>query len=138
MLRTSRVQTTSAFAQIQGQARQLLSNLRSEIRSKEVDLRRLKDEESKLSALISERVITGRAMPAPGAGAARRIDWSTVLGQLPKQFQANDVRKVRGVQNRRPSEIFAAITRWIEAGTVKRKDRGLYERVEPRSPKKAA
>jgi hypothetical protein len=28
-----------------------------------------------------------------------------------------------------PSELFAAITRWMEAGTVKRKDPGLYERV---------
>jgi len=52
-----------------------------------------------------------------------------VLNQLPKQFQASHIRAVRGLKNKRPSEIFAAITRWIEAGTVKRKARGAYERV---------
>jgi len=38
---------------------------------------------------------------------------------MPERFKAGDVRKVRAVQNKRPSEIFAGITRWIEAGSVK-------------------
>ena len=53
--------------------------------------------------------------------------------QLPKQFKASHIRTVRGLKNKRPSEFFAAITRWMEAGAVKRKERGLYERV-PQSP----
>jgi hypothetical protein len=57
-----------------------------------------------------------------------RINWRTVLGQLPKQFKASDIRKLRGLKDKRPSEIFAAITRWIEASLVKRKARGQYER----------
>jgi hypothetical protein len=48
------------------------------------------------------------------------------------------VRELRAVQNKRPSEIFAGITRWIEAGSVKRKERGLYEKVQPRKGSKAA
>jgi hypothetical protein len=121
----------SAFDQLQQQARGLLSALRKEIRAKEVELERLKEDESRLS------LVTGGGAPAPAAAApaARnqssggRINWRTVLEQLPKQFKAADIRSVRGLKDKRPSEIFAAVTRWIEAGTVKRKTRGLYERA---------
>jgi len=115
----------SAFVQIQRQARSLLSNLRKEIRSKEIELKRLKEEEVRLGGL------TGRAVSAAGSvGAGRgRIDWRAVLGQVPKQFKAADIRRVRGLKEKRPSEIFAAITRWIEAGMVKRRARGQYERT---------
>jgi hypothetical protein len=34
-----------------------------------------------------------------------------VLEQLPKQFKASHIRTVRGLKNKRPSEIFAGITR---------------------------
>ena len=114
----------SAFVQIQRQARSLLSNLRKQIRSKEIELKRLKEEELRLGGL------TGRAASAGSVGAGRgRIDWRTVLGQVPKQFKASDIRRVRGLKEKRPSEIFAAITRWIEAGMVKRRARGQYERT---------
>jgi len=52
-----------------------------------------------------------------------------VLSALPKQFKAADVRNVRGLKQKRPSEIFAAITRWIDAGAARRRARGVYERV---------
>jgi hypothetical protein len=58
-----------------------------------------------------------------------RIDWRAVLEQLPKQFKAADVRMVRAIKDKRPSEVFAAITRWIEMGSARRKARGLYEKV---------
>ena len=129
MPRTSRVRTASAVGQIQKQARQLLSNLTNEIRSKEVDLRRLKEAESTLSGLTGLGTTSGNGMVAGRKGGKARINWGAVLQQMPKQFKAGDVRKVRGVKEKRPSEIFAAITRWIEAGSVKRKERGLYERT---------
>ena len=75
--------------------------------------------------------MTGGA-PAKGAAAGARggrINWRTVLSQVPKQFKAADIRGVRGLKDKRPSEIFAAITRWIDAGMVKRKARGVYERT---------
>jgi hypothetical protein len=78
---------------------------------------------------------------ARGAGGKARINWSAVLEQLPKQFKAGDIHKLRGLKEKLSSEIFAAITRWIEAGDVKRKERGLYERVQqpqPRRSKKTA
>jgi hypothetical protein len=130
MPRTTSAQITSAFSRVQKQARGLLVGVRREIRSKEADLRRLKKEESQLSA-ITGQLGTEEARSASGGSAntTARINWGTVLEQLPKQFKASQIRTVRGLKNKRSSEIFAAITRWIEAGSVKRKKRGLYERV---------
>jgi hypothetical protein len=138
MPRTISTQIASASSWVQKQARELLVGVRREIRSKESDLRRLKREESQLSTITGQRGTDG-AKPASGgaAGATARINWGTVLEQLPKQFKASHIRTVRGLKNKRPSEIFAAITRWKEAGSVKRKKRGLYERVQQK-PKKPA
>ena len=138
MPRTTSTQITSAFTQVQKQARELLVGVRREIRFKEADLRRLKKEESQLSAIAGQRG-TEKAKSASGgsAGATGRINWGMVLEQLPKQFKASQIRTVHGLKNKRPSEIFAAITRWMEAGSVKRKKRGLYEGVQQK-PKKPA
>jgi hypothetical protein len=138
MPRTTSTQIISAFSRVQKQARGLLVGVRREIRSKEADLLRLKKEESQLSAITGQRW-TEEAKSASGgsAGATVRINWGTVLEQLPKQFKASQIRTVRGLKNKRSSEIFAAITRWMEAGAVKRKKRGLYERVQQK-PKKPA
>jgi len=121
---------TSAFRQVQQQARSLMANLRKEIRAKETELRRLREEESRLSMLIGGHAASRRKV-ASGASAngSARIDWRAVLEQLPRQFKAADVRKVRAVTGKRPSEVFAAITRWIRMGSAKRKARGMYEKV---------
>jgi hypothetical protein len=128
--RTSSGGEGSAFDQLQQQARALLSKVRKEIQSKEADLNRLKADESRLG------LVTGKvSVAATGARLKRqrttggRINWRKVLERLPKQFKASDVRGISAMKDKRPSEIFAAVTRWIDAGMVKRKDRGLYERV---------
>lgn len=123
------ISATSAFRQVQQQARTLLINLRKEIRSKEIELHRLKEEESRLGLLVGGAAAAGVPREAAGAMRGGRINWREVLGQLPRQFKASDVRAVRGLKGKRPSEIFAAITRWINSGVVKRKTRGLYEKV---------
>ena len=115
---------TTALRQVQKQARTLLIGLRKEIHGREVELLRLKAEESRLGLLAGNG-------NRPGAGRAGggRINWRNVLTQVPKQFKASHVRAVRGLKGKRVSEIFGAITRWIDAGAVKRKARGLYERL---------
>jgi hypothetical protein len=120
-----RGETASAIRQVQQQARALLASLRKEIRSKESELRRLKSEETSLGRFTGFQ----RVIPAAPTGGSTRINWRSVLHRLPKQFKAADVRRNRGLREKRPSEIFAAITRWIKAGLVKRKSRGLYERA---------
>jgi len=122
---------TSAFNQVQAQARELLAKLRTEIRTKDADLKRLRQEESRLAALTGQPAM---AAANGGVGTRRgsrtRINWGDVLIKLPKQFKASDIRAVRGLREKRSSEIFAAITRWIEGGAVKRRDRGMYERLK--------
>lgn len=124
--------TASAFQQVQQQARAVLDKLRNDIRGKEAELARLKAEEESLSRLTGQMapraVRAARPARGGGGGSGKRVNWRTVLGQLPKQFKAADIRDVRGLKDKRPSEIFAAITRWIDAGLVKRKARGVYER----------
>jgi hypothetical protein len=129
MPRTSLGGVTSAFERIQRQAHSLLSGLQSQIRSKENELKRLLEQEAHLSGLLGSAKGTRRKGRKTGRSVgAGRINWRDVLNQLPKQFKASDIRKVRGLKDKRPSEIFAAITRWIEGGTAKRKTRGVYER----------
>jgi hypothetical protein len=125
MPRRENIGVTSAFRQVQKQARQLLVGLRKEIRGKEAELNRLREEERRLGLMTGGVQAKGAAAGARGG----RINWRTVLSQVPKQFKAADIRGVRGLKDKRPSEIFAAITRWIDAGMVKRKARGVYERT---------
>lgn len=131
--RASAASMSSALRQVQSQARSLLGNLHKEIRAKETELQRLKEDESRLGMLIGRQAGRPRAAAGGGGGGggARggRINWRVVLQQLPKQFKASDVRSVRGLRGKRPSEIFAAITRWINAGSAKRKARGVYEKT---------
>lgn len=127
---------SSSFAirQFRRQAGSVLAKLRKDIRAKEMELVGLKREEAALSQIAGRATAGGAAVvraprAAGGGGGGGRINWRNVLGQLPKQFKASNVRQVRGLKDKRPSEIFAAITRWIEAGLVKRKTRGLYEKA---------
>ena len=127
---------SSALRQVQKQARALLISLRKEIVAKEQELIHLKNEAMSLGRLTGSasqagrRVATGKAKTTTRRAArGGRVNWRSVLEQLPKQFKAAGVREIRGLKSKRPSEIFAAITRWIESGIVRRKARGLYERV---------
>jgi len=130
MPRRSSSSSGSAFSELQQQAQALLVILRKEIRAKEEELKRLKDDETRLG-LVTGKVSAEVAAPAAERSerTGGRINWKTILEQLPKQFNASDIRGIRGLKDKRPSEIFAAVTRWIEAGMVKRKDRGVYERA---------
>jgi hypothetical protein len=101
-------------------------DLRKDIRLKESILSKLKEEEARLGSLISRRGGTAKAV---SGGPRGRVNWRNVLSELPRQFKAADVRKVRGLKEKRPSEIFAAITRWIDAGAARRRARGAYEKV---------
>jgi hypothetical protein len=124
----------SSFRKVQLQAGVVLARLRRDIRAMETELARLKHDEDLWSRLAGRGGAGGgvaREPRAAGGGGSRgtRINWRNVLTQLPKQFKASNVRQVRGLKDKRPSEIFAAITRWSEAGLVKRRTRGLYQKT---------
>ena len=115
----------SPYLRVRNQAQTALRQVQTEIRAREIELAAQREQEQKLQAFIGGR--TNGATPKHNA--RQRTDWRAALSKLPKQFTAADVRKVRGLANKPPSEIFAAITRWIEAKLIKRKDRGIYERL---------
>ena len=119
---------SSAYERLRQQAITALSKLRKDIRSIESDLVSLRKQEEQLGMITGET--PRRAAASNGASTPRgRMDWRAVLEKMPKRFNAADVRKVRGLANKRSGEIFAAVTRWIDTGLVKRKERGVYERV---------
>jgi len=128
--------TASAIRQVRRQAGTVLAKLRKDIRAMEAELARLKHDEDLWERLTGRGSARGAVARAPraasaggGGGGGGRINWRSVLAQLPKQFKASNVRQIRGLKDKRPSEIFAAITRWIEAGLAKRKTRGVYEKA---------
>jgi hypothetical protein len=138
MPRATRVRFAAEFAQLRKQAGRLLAKVRSEIRSVETELAHLQGSTAGLLTLAGPRQRDRERKAVRRTVGPSRISWTKVLEQVPQRFKAGDVRKVRVVQNKRPSEIFAGITRWIEAGSVKRKERGVYEKVRPRKGSKAA
>lgn len=121
--------SVSAYERLKQQAVGALNQIRKDIRAAELELDALRKQEEQLGQIAGEKP-AGRAVVSNGAPPSQgRTDWRVVLTKLPKRFKASDVRKVRGLANKRSGEIFAAVTRWIDAGMVKRKDRGVYERV---------
>ena len=90
----------------------------------------LKREEAGLSALAKGRAGGATARGLVSRRVSKRISWAAVLEQLPREFKASNLRQVRGLKDKRSSELFAAITRWIQAGSVKKKARGAYVRVK--------
>lgn len=138
MPRALRVRFAHEIAQLRKQAGRLLAKVRSEIRSVEAELAHLKASASSLLTLAGMRLRGSERKAGQRTGGPSRVNWTNVLERMPQRFKAGDVRKVSAIQNKRPSEIFAGITRWIEAGSVKRKERGLYEKVQPRKSSKTA
>ena len=136
MPRSTFTQGGGAFHQIQEQARQLLRRLTREIRIRKAELRSLRDDEAKLAAATSQRSAPSRGSnhSAPRKGPSR-INWLAILEQLPKEFKASHIGAVSAVKHKRSSELFAAISRWIDAKMVRRKSRGIYERVNKKKSK---
>jgi len=117
----------SAFRQFQRRARAALADLRREISSRETELRELRDEEMRLARLAGR--VASSTSSARLSAISGRVDWRQVLAKLPKEFETSDLRKVGALRNKRPSEIYAGIRRWTDAGLVKRKARGVYQHL---------
>jgi hypothetical protein len=117
----------SAFRQFQRRARATLADLRREISSRETELRELRDQETRLARLPG-RVASPTSSARRSAGSGR-VNWRLVLARLAKEFRTSDLRKVGALRNKQSSEIYNGISRWTEAGLVKRKERGVYQRL---------
>ena len=136
MPRSTSTRGGGTFHQIQGQARYLLIRLTREIHIRKAELRSLRDDDAKLAAATSQRSAPSRGPnhSAPRKGPIR-INWLAILEQLPKEFKASHIGAVSAVKHKRSSELFAAISRWIDAKMVRRRSRGIYERVNKKKSK---
>jgi hypothetical protein len=94
---------------------------------RETELRELRDEERRLARLAGRIALPSSSARLPASSG--RVNWRQVLDKLPKQFKTADLRKVAALKYKRPSEIYAGISRWTAAGLVKRKERGVYQRL---------
>jgi hypothetical protein len=117
----------SALRQFQLRARAALTDLRREISSREAELRELRDEETRLARLAGRVALpSSSARLSTGSG---RVNWRQVLARLPKEFRTSDLREIGALRNKQSSEIYNGISRWTDAGLVKRKERGVYQRL---------
>ena len=121
--------SVSAYDRLRREALGALTELRREIRVKESELNDLRKQEQRLGVLTASGRVANSSAPNGRSASGGRMNWRAVLVKLPKRFKAADIRKVRGLRDKRSGEIFAAVTRWIDTGLVKRKERGVYERT---------
>ncbi|SRR5712691_503953 len=117
----------SALRQLQRRARAGLADLRREIATRETQLRELRDKEMQLARLAGRVALPSSSARRP-AGSGR-VNWRQVLARLPKEFRTSDLRKIGALRNKQSSEIYNGISRWTDAGLVKRKERGVYQRL---------
>ena len=116
--------SSSAYERVRRQAVTALARLHKDIHKVESELSLLRKQEEQIGMLtgaVSQKV----AAADRASGSRGRINWQAVLAEVPKRFKASDVRGVRGLTKKRSSDIFAAVTRWIDGGLVKRKERGV-------------
>src|SRR5258708_35717832 len=96
--------TSSAIRQVRRQASSVLAKLRKDIRTKEIELARLKRDEESLGRLAGRGAAAAGVARVPraagGGGGGGRINWRNVLAQLPQQFKASNVRQARGLKDK--------------------------------------
>ncbi len=106
------------------QAAQTLGALQKEIARREKELAALQNE-----AALCQQLLHGKASKASAkgslGGSTKRIDWISVLADLPKQFSAKDViAKV----NKPAAGIYTQLYQMTKANRLKRTKDG-YEKV---------
>src|SRR5260370_35496023 len=100
-----RTAQATGFNQLQKQVRKILTTIKQEIRSKEVEIKCLKLKESKLTGRLSHQR-GGGGGTSNGKGPARPLTSGTrILGQLPTRVGAPDDPKLHYSEKRRSARI---------------------------------
>jgi hypothetical protein len=110
-----------AFNTLKKQAGKILTSLRREIGQKEKELSALKQDVQRL-----QLVVNGRAAAAVSGSPSRvRLDWNTILKELPDTFSSKEVSLKSG----KPMEqVYAGLNRWIKDRKVRKGKEG-YQKV---------
>jgi len=127
------------FEAVRHQAARLLATIGGEIQRRENELQHLRRQAENWRAAIGKvgrsstvrlpRARQGRPsnrlMGKTGRGGGR-VSWDEVLGSVPSQFRVEDVLKHPGARAKGRSQIYAALSRWLAAGKIKRIAMGKY------------
>jgi len=70
------------------------------------------------------RKTTGRKGRKSGG---KRLDWNSLLTQLPKQFKPTDVVKLKELRGKGLGQVYPALRRWQDQKLVRRLKDGSYE-----------
>ena len=109
-----------AFNTLKKQAGRILTSLRREIGQKEKELSALKQDVQRL-----QLVVNGRAPAVSGSPSRVRLDWNSILKELPDTFSSKEVSQKSG----KPMEqVYAGLNRWIKDRKVRKGKEG-YQKV---------
>jgi len=109
-----------------------LASLQKEISRREEELEAMKAEAARWESVLGREVKADRTPASPGRAKpprrgqkAQRLDWSTVLEELPKAFTTKEMAQRTG---KTKDSVYAAIGRWVKAKKVRKAKEG-YRKV---------
>jgi hypothetical protein len=123
-----RVARLSLLTSLHHQATTVLAAVTKEIRQREQELAALKAEAARWQSVLRVPVRgDGSAVPTPHRRAAKRprLDWHTILKELPTRFTIKDLAQKTG---RPMAHAYTYVSRWMKAKKVRRGKDG-YEKV---------
>lgn len=115
---------TAGLTALKKQAAQTLRALQKEILRREKELSSLQNEAAACQQLLHGKAFKASAKETSG-GIGKRIDWGSVLADLPKQFTAKDVI---GKVNKPAAGIYTQLYQMTKANRLKRTKNG-YEKI---------
>lgn len=124
----------SLLASLKQQGAKTLAALRQEITRREQELVVLKTEEERWKEVVGAPlrvVMTTASTRKPATKKRARLDWDTVLSQLPATFTAQEVEQ----KTRKPmGQVYAGLSRWVEDRKVKKNPNGKYQKISAPLP----
>lgn len=123
----------SLLASLKQQGAKALAALRQEITRREQELVVLKTEEERWKEVVGAqpRATTAASTRKPATKKRPRLDWDTVLSQLPATFIAQEVKQ----KTHKPmGQVYAGLSRWVEDRKVKKNPNGKYQKISPPLP----
>src|SRR5262249_3830651 len=145
-LTMARPRKDDVFGPVRQQAARVLATIAHEIQRREDELQHLTHQANAWRTAIggarravSVRARRGRrANKASRAGkrgrASTRVSWAEVLASVPAQFGASDVLKHPGARSKGKPHIYAALSRWLSDGKIKRIATGKYAKGSGAAP----
>ncbi len=127
---------TQIITTLRRQTTKALTALQQEITKREKELETLKAEAGRWESVSGKQVKVEKVSASPRgtrrqaksarrAKKVQRLDWNTILGQLPKTFTVKDVAQNTG---KSMNSVYAVSWRWMKAKKV-RKSKDGYEKV---------